>query len=269
MLFIVNEMIAGFRHLFPRGRFRFVLIFLSLIAATISVSELLVMKFFATLVLHEGEYSSRTFTLAAVGFFIFFLLTRVSQFYQRNYRVKAFARSFRAADKHKKDKESKKQMRKAENREWAMAFELTNVLSLGAQLVAISLFFLVLNPIIALLNVILLSMILHIVGNLFQNQIQIQAELAAQKGKQKAQPHTRYGVRIRAAETGALTSGAGMLVLLAMLLIYHVNDHITAANTLVFFLGARLQNNVISNGSRALMRYAKSNSRNAIDDDIE
>ena len=263
MIFIVNEMIAGFRHLFPRGRFRYVLIFLSIIAATISVSELLVMKFFATLVLHEGEYDSNTFLLAAVGFFVFFLLTRVSQFYQRNYRVKAFARSFRASSKDKKKK------RKAENREWAMAFELTNVLSLGAQLVAITLFFLILNPIIALLNVILLSMILHVVGNLFRNQIEIQAELAAQKGKKRAKPHTRYGVRIKAAETGALTSGTGMLVLLAMLLIYHVNDHITAANTLVFFLGARLQNNVISNGSRALMRYAKSNSRNAIDDDIE
>ena len=41
-------MIEGFRHLFPRGKFRFVLVVLSLIAAAISVSELLVMKFFAT-----------------------------------------------------------------------------------------------------------------------------------------------------------------------------------------------------------------------------
>jgi hypothetical protein len=54
-----------------------------------------------------------------------------------------------------------------------------------------------------------------------------------------------------------------------MLLIYHVNDHISAANTLVFFLGARLQNSVISNASRSLMRYAKSNSRTAVDDDSE
>ena len=44
MLFIAKEMIAGFRHLFPRGKFRFVLIVLSLIAAAISVSELLVMR---------------------------------------------------------------------------------------------------------------------------------------------------------------------------------------------------------------------------------
>lgn len=262
MFFIAKEMISGFKHLFPRGRFRYVLILLSLIAATISVSELLVMKFFATLVLHEGDYDSRTFILAVIGFFVFFVITRVSQFYQRNYRVKAFARSFRTTNKVKKRK-------KEENREWAMAFELTNVLSLGTQLFAITLFFLILNPVIALLNAILLSMILHVIGNLFRNQIQIQAEIAAQKGKKRVQPHHRYGVRIRAAETGALTSGAGMLVLLGMLLFYSIDGQITPANTLVFFLGARLQNSVISNGSRALMRYAKSNSKNISDDENE
>jgi hypothetical protein len=263
MLFIINEMISGFRLLFPRGRFRFVLIFLAIIAATISVSELLVMKFFATLVLREDDLAPRTFLWAAIGFFVFFLLTRVSQFYQRNYRVKAFARSFRATDKVRKRK------RKEENREWAMAFELTNILGQGAQLLAITLFFLIINPIIALLNIILIAMILHVIGVLFRQQIAIQAEMAARSGKKKVRAQRRYGVRIKAAETGALASGAGMLVLLGMLLFYSVDGQITPANTLVFFLGARLQNNVISNGSRALMRYAKSNARSIEDDDSE
>lgn len=49
MIAIAKEMISGFRYLFPRGKFRIVLIALSALAATISVSELLVMKFFATL----------------------------------------------------------------------------------------------------------------------------------------------------------------------------------------------------------------------------
>ena len=261
MLFICREMISGFRHLFPRGRFRFVLIFLSLIAATISVSELLVMKFFATLVLHEGEYDSTKLLLAAIGFFVFFIVTRLSQFYQRNYRVKAFARSFRASKKDITPKE--------ENREWAMAFELTNVLSLGAQLAAILLFFLVLNPLFALINTLVLLAVLQVVGNLFRKQIAIQAELNAMGGKKKVKPHKRYGVRIRAAETGTLASGAGTLFLLGLLLFLSIDGQITPANTLVIFLGARLQNSVIANASRSLMRYARSNSRTAVDDDIE
>ena len=253
-------MIEGFRHLFPRGRFRFVLVVLSMIAAAISVSELLVMKFFATLVLHEGDFDRSVLGWAIVGFFIFFVMTRFGQYYQRNYRVKALARSFRAAKKEKTTKE--------ESREWSMAFELTNILSLGAQLVAIILFFLLLNPLIAALNVLILLVILQVVGRIFQKQIAVQAALNAE-GRKKVKPDKRYGTRIKAAETGALISGAGMLVLLAILLYLSIDGEITPANTLVIFLGARLQNSVISNGSRSLMRYAKSNSRSVDNDDIE
>jgi hypothetical protein len=260
MFFIAKEMIEGFRHLFPRGRFRFVLVVLSMIAAAISVSELLVMKFFATLVLHEGDFDRSVLGWAIVGFFIFFIVTRFGQYYQRNYRVKALARSFRAAKKERTTKE--------ENREWAMAFELTNILSLGAQLVAIILFFLLLHPLIAAINVAILLVILQVVGRIFQKQITVQAALNAEDRK-KVKPDKRYGTRIKAAETGALISGAGMLVLLAILLFFSIDGEITPANTLVIFLGARLQNSVISNGSRSLMRYAKSNSRSIDNDDIE
>lgn len=253
-------MLEGFKHLFPQGRFRFVLVVLSLIAAAISVSELLVMKFFATLVLHEGDFDHRVLGWAIVGFFVFFVVTRFGQFYQRNYRVKALARSFRAAKKEKTTKQ--------ENQEWAMAFELTNILSLGTQLVAIIIFFVVLNPTLALVNVLILFGILHFVGELFRKQIAIQAELNA-TDKKKVKPDKRYGVRIKAAETGALVSGAGMLVLLGLLLYLSISGDITPANTLVIFLGARLQNSVIANGSRSLMRYAKSNSRSVYNDDIE
>ncbi|MFM8502853.1 MAG: hypothetical protein ACKOAJ_03535 [Actinomycetota bacterium] len=179
MFFIAKEMIEGFRHLFPRGRFRFVLVVLSMIAAAISVSELLVMKFFATLVLHEGDFDRSVLGWAIVGFFIFFVVTRFGQYYQRNYRVKALARSFRAAKKDKTTKE--------ENREWAMAFELTNILSLGAQLVAIILFFLLLNPLIAAINVVILLVILQVVGRIFQKQITVQAALNAE-GRKKVKP---------------------------------------------------------------------------------
>lgn len=260
MFFIGREMIAGFRHLFPRGKFRFVLVVLSLIAAAISVSELLVMKFFATLVLHEGDFDRTVLGWAIVGFFLFFIVTRFGQFYQRNYRVKALARSFRASKKEKTPKE--------ENREWAMAFELTNILSLGTQLVAILFFFLFLSPLIAAINVLILAAILQAVGTLFRKQIALQAELNLPGGK-KVKPDKRYGVRIRAAETGALVSGGGMLALLALLLYLSIQGDITPANTLVIFLGARLQNSVISNGSRSLMRYARSNSRTVDANDIE
>ncbi|NCX35952.1 MAG: hypothetical protein EBX19_04895 [Actinobacteria bacterium] len=50
MLSIIKEIRSGFQQLFPGGRFRYVLIVLSVLAAVISVSELLVMKFFVNIV---------------------------------------------------------------------------------------------------------------------------------------------------------------------------------------------------------------------------
>ena len=93
-------------------------------------------------------------------------------------------------------------------------------------------------------------------------------KLAALRAKEsKAQK--QYKARIKAAETGALSSGAGTLFLLGLLLFLNIDGQITAANTLVIFLGVRLQNSVVANTSRSLMRYAKSNSRTADDDDFE
>ena len=261
MFFIGKEMIAGFRHLFPHGRFRFVLVMLSLVAAAISVSELLVMKLFATLVLHEGTLDRALLAWGIFGFFIFFAVTRLGQYFQRNYRVKALSRAFRAAQRDKTPKQ--------ENRDWAMAFEVTNVISLGTQLVAIIIFFLILNPIIALLNVVILAVILQVVGGIFRKQLAIHAEINAATGEKRVKPDTRHGVRIKAAETGALISGGGMLLFLGLLLYFSLEGEITRANTLVIFLGARLQNSVFSNMSQALMRYARSNSRTVEDNESE
>ena len=259
MLFIAREMIAGFRHLFPHGRSRWVLVALSLIAAAISVSELLVMKFFSTLVLHEGDFDRELLFWAVVGFFLFFVVTRVGQFFQRNYRVKALEKAFSRINKERTTKE--------ENREWAMAFELTNVMSYGTQLVAILGFFFILHPVISAFNLLIILVILQSVGAIFKKQLAVHAQLNSPQPGTKVKPHQRHGTRIKAAETGALVSGAGMLALLALLLYLSIEGDITPANTLVIFLGARLQNSVINNTSQALMRYARNNSRVVADND--
>jgi hypothetical protein len=252
MIFIAREMTARFRRLFPHGKFRWVLIAVSFIGAAISVSELLVMKLFTTLVLHEGEFERSILIWAIVGFFLFFIVTRVGQFLQRNYRVKALARAFRIVGKERTSKE--------ETREWAMAFELTNVVSQGTQLIAILAFFLLLNPYIAVINVLILIAIMQVLSAIFRKQLDVHAQLNTPEPGKRVKPAQRHGARIRAAETGGLASGAGMLVLMAALLYLSINGDITNANTLVIFLGARLQNSVINNASQSLMRYARFNS---------
>ena len=249
MLSIVREIKSGFTQLFPGGRFRYVLVVLAMLAAVISVSELLVMKFFVNIVVQEGEIERDRFILLGAGLAIFFILTRVSQYYQRVYRVKAFARSFKSLRKLKK--------RGAKNPEWAMAFEVSNILTQATQLIAVLAFTLILEPIFAALNLLVVLVILAVIGRIFAKQLKVQQELQFERDGKRARPQKRYGTRIKAAELGSLLAGLGIALLLAVLLFMSYNGDISLANTLIIFFGTRLQNGSLTSTSRSLMRYAK------------
>ncbi len=249
MLSIIREIKLGFTELFPGGRFRYVLVVLSMLAAVISVSELLVMKFFINIVVQEGEIERNRFILLGSGIAIFFILTRVSQYYQRVYRVKAFARSFKSLRKLKK--------RGAKNPEWAMAFEVSNILTQATQVIAVLAFTLIIEPIFAAVNFLVVLLILAVIGKIFSRQLKIQQELQVERDGKRARPQKRYGTRIKAAELGSLLAGFGIAVLLGVLLFMSYNGDISLANTLILFFGTRLQNGSLTSTSRSLMRYAK------------
>ena len=249
MLSIIREIKLGFTELFPGGRFRYVLVVLSMLAAVISVSELLVMKFFVNIVVQEGEIERNRFILLGSGIAIFFILTRVSQYYQRVYRVRAFARSFKSLRKLKK--------RGAKNPEWAMAFEVSNILTQATQVIAVLAFTLIIEPVFAAVNFLVVLVILAVIGRIFAKQLKVQQELQVERDGKRARPQKRYGTRIKAAELGSLFAGFGIAVLLGVLLLMSYNDDISLANTLILFFGTRLQNGSLTSTSRSLMRYAK------------
>ena len=249
MIAIVDELKNGFRNLFPGGRFRYVLIILSMLGAVISVSELLVLKFFVQIVLHEGRIERNQFILLGAGLALFFIITRLAQYYQRNYRVTAFARSFKALKKARK--------KGAGNPEWAMAFEISSILTSATQLFAVLVFIIILEPLFAILNFVVILGVLTYVAYLFTKQLQVQLILQTERDGKKAHPQKRYGTRIRAAENGALAAGVGMIILLGALLSLSYSGEITVANTLIIFFGTRLQNGSLTSTSRSLMRYAR------------
>lgn len=249
MLSIIREIKLGFTELFPGGRFRYVLVVLAMLAAVISVSELLVMKFFVNIVVQEGEIERNRFILLGVGLATFFILTRVSQYYQKIYRIKAFARSFKSLRKLRK--------RGAKNPEWAMAFEISNILTQATQIIAVLAFILILEPIFALLNLIVAFVILTVIGRIFTKQLKVQQDLQIERDGKRARPKKRYGTRIKAAESGSLLAGLGVALLLGALLFMSYNGDISLTNTLIIFFGTRLQNGSLTSTSRSLMRYAK------------
>ena len=106
MITIFRELKDSFQVLFPGGRFRYVLIVLSMLGAVISISELLVLRFFIKIVDAEGQLEKERFIALGLGLGIFYVLMRVSQYFQRVYRVTAFKRAFKSLKKIK-DKEAK------------------------------------------------------------------------------------------------------------------------------------------------------------------
>lgn len=250
MLLIIQELKNGFHLIFPHKKFRWLSIMLSGVAAGIAISELLVMKLFSQIVLEQSELKKSTFEILLVGFLLFFFITRLGQYFQRNYRVRAIERNFKSANKAGQSKN--------ENAEWIMALELTNLLSYMVQLIAILAFFALLSPLISMVNVFILICILLVLGKIFKNQLILQRKMQESNSKKRSGAAYRHANRVRAGEGGALASGAGMLILLIVLLFLNIDQQISASNTLVIFLGARLQNGVLSNISRSLAKYARS-----------
>ncbi|NDE12691.1 MAG: hypothetical protein EBZ99_03540 [Actinobacteria bacterium] len=154
MLSIIKEIRSGFQQLFPGGRFRYVLIVLSVLAAVISVSELLVMKFFVNIVVQEGDIDRNQFILLGSGMALFFLLTRLSQYYQKTYRVKAFATLF----------------------------------TQGTQLLAVLLFFAIIEPIFALANLFVILIVLTWIGRIFKKHLVVQEKLHMRVDGKRARP---------------------------------------------------------------------------------
>ena len=77
------------------------------------------------------------------------------------------------------------------------------------------------------------------------------------RAKEEVTPAERLGVRIQQAEFGTLLASAGVVVLFALLIWFSISGMISLSNTIVFFLGLRLQNTTFSSVSSALMRFAR------------
>jgi hypothetical protein len=226
------------------------LIGLVLIAASISVSELLVARLFTQIILHEGEIDKSYLALLMVCFFLFYGFTRIGQFGQRVYRVRVFDRAF---------KENELELTTGkENWRWTQAFEITNIYSMLTQVGVVLLFFFYFNWVFALLDLLIILIVLEALGRLFSKQMEMQRTFVqAQKDKIRVDNFLRVGSRIKSGEIGTLLAGFAMIILLGALFYLNYIGDINASNTIVLFFGLRMQTSNLSSISTGLMRFAR------------
>lgn len=236
--------------LVPKGKYRFQLLLLVLIAAAIPVTELLLAKLFTDLIVAGANRPVSEIVVSVVLFSLLFASTRVANYLQKTYRVRFFDKSF-GSDEREKSKYT-------ESWEWAMALELVNVWSFLTQLLVIAFFFLTLDPGFALVNFLFLVIILQVMGVLFVRQFKKQRGFVYKKrAKEDVAPAEKLGTRIQQAELGTLVASFGVVILFAVLIYLGITGVISLSNTIVFFLGLRLQNTTFSSISSALMRFAR------------
>ena len=159
-------MTSSLVHLFTTSKSRLILLFLILLASIISVSELLVTHFFTRLILERDDVDDSKTKYLLVFFFLFLALTRFGHYLQRIYRIKLFDKSFKNNKKNKSHAE--------ESWQWALAFELSTILGIVVQLIAIIIFFIYLNVSYGLINFLIVAIVLQFLSYLFSKQIQIQ-----------------------------------------------------------------------------------------------
>jgi hypothetical protein len=247
---IATELWASSRLLVPKGRYRWQLILLVIIAAAIPVTELLVAKLFTDLVVDGSGRPLSEIVLAVVLFALLFATTRVANYAQKTYRVKFFDKAFGADDRERSSTK--------EAWEWAMGLELVNVLSFLTQLFVIAGFFFLLSPGFAGLNLLLILIVLQVVGVLFKRQLRKQRGFVEKKrAKGVVTPAERLGSRIQQAEFGTLLASFGVVLMMGLLIWFSIEGAISLSNTIVFFLGLRLQNTTFSSVSSSLMRFAR------------
>ena len=221
-----------------------------MIAAAIPVTELLVAKLFTDLVVDGASRPVSELVIAVLIFAVLFATTRIANYLQKTYRVKFFDKAFGADEREKSSTK--------ESWEWAMGLELVNVLSFLTQLFVIGGFFFLLNPLFAGINLILILVVLQVMGVLFGRQLKKQRGFVEKKrAKKTVTPAERLGSRIQQAEFGTLLASFGVVILMGALIWFSIEGLITLANTIVFFLGLRLQNTTFSSVSSSLMRFAR------------
>lgn len=241
--------------LFTTRKTKLVLLFLVLLASLISVSELLVTHLFTSIILDRDPKDVIQTQLNLFLLFLFLALTRLGHYLQRIYRLKLFKRSF--------EKEENSKTQSEQSWQWALAFELSTILGVFLQLIAMAIFFAFLNFRFALINLIIVIVVLQLISRLFSKQVSLQKTFHESTNTTSQVPNSEKVItRIKSGEIGTLISGASFLLLIGLLIFFAFDALISPAHSIVLFFGIKIQSTSLSTLSTSLMRFARARAKN-------
>ena len=227
--------------------------------AVLPISELVVTRMFAHLILDgEQRYAEdpNGVVQSAVVFFVAFAVSRALHHVVRLNRVRVFRRGF--------EKSGEERPAAKEAWSWAAAFELSAALVALIQVFAFCAVFVWIDLRFGLLNVLIGGLVLAIIAWIYRRQLAHQIRYLTE-GAPTAENGTavsdRVGRRVRDAEVGAAVASLAMAASLGLVLWRVIEGGVSGADAIVLFLGLRLMYSQVGNLSASAMRFARAKAR--------
>lgn len=254
---MARDLLRTFARLFSTAKSRIAVGALILVLAALPVAEILALRYFSVLVIEgPARYDSEPHAVAfaVVAFLLAFAVIRSVQHVMRYGRVRLFRRAFGESPSESNPSQ--------ESWEWALAFELSNVLASVVQSTALIAMFLILDPPTGIVNLVLSGVAIAVIALLYRRQLFMQREYVRTGTRPGSAPiASRVGVRIRSAELGSALASAAMLLALLVALWRVIVGELDSADAIAMLLGLRLLAGQLTAWSSGVMRFARASAR--------
>jgi hypothetical protein len=245
---IAGDIRTSVKELFPVRRDRMVVLGLVVLAAVVSMTELAATQLFAVLILPESDRSTTLTAVLVVLFLLFFGGLRIVNFLREKYRINVFERALADSGLSKV----------SDSWRWAMAMEVTSILSTMGRIAVVMVACLVLAPLFGAAVVVGVALVGVAVSLLYRRQLSVQREFrAAQLAYRSIDNATKVRTRVIAGETGALFGYAGIVALIGVLLWMILTGVVEPATGFVLFIALRMLGQTLTEVAKGLMRYVR------------
>jgi hypothetical protein len=245
---IAGDIRTSVKELFPVRRDRMVVLGLVGLAAIVSTTELVATQLFSVIILPNSDRSSTVTGLLVVLFLVFFGGLRVVNFLREKYRINVFERALVDSGVSKV----------SDSWRWAMAMEVTSILSTMSRIAVVVAATIVLAPLFGVVVVLAVASVGFSLSFLYRRQLSAQREFrAAQLAYRSVDNATKVRTRVIAGETGALFGYAGVVVLIGVLLGMILADVVAPGTGFVLFIALRMLGQTLTEVAKGLMRYVR------------
>lgn len=245
---VTRDVHGAVSELFPLTRDRVVVLGLVLLAAVVSLTELAATQLFAVLIVPQGDRSSGATAGLVLAFLLLFGGLRVINFLREMYRLNVFERALTDSGLN----------RATDAWRWAMAMEITSILSTVGRTAVIAVACLILAPPFGAAVVVAVALVGVCVSVIYERQLGRQRRFrAAQLAHAPVDNATKVRTRVMAGETGSLLAYCWVVLLIGLLLWMVLSDAVGTGTAFVLFIALRMLGQNLTELSKGLMRFVR------------